>query len=89
VIARQADRAVGEQGKESSEWRGRQIGKGWRLEASVWVGFGEEKREHSDSNKALKVQIPADGALTLIADVGMGTNSHGHRQAGTLAECFT
>jgi len=32
--------------------------------------FGEEKREHSDSNKALKVQIPADGALTLIADVG-------------------
>jgi len=31
--------------------------------------FGEEKREHSDSNKALKVQIPADGALTLIADV--------------------
>jgi len=35
-----------------------------------WGGFGEEKREHSDSNKALKVQIPADGALTLIADVG-------------------
>jgi hypothetical protein len=70
VIARQADRAVGEQGKESSEWRGRQIGKWWRLEASVWVGYGEEKRKHSDSNKALKVQIPADGALTLIADVG-------------------
>ena len=33
-------------------------------------GFGEEKRKHSDSNKALKVLIPADGALTLIADVG-------------------
>jgi len=70
VIARQADRAVGEQGEESSEWRGRQNGKWWRLEASGWVGFGEEKREHSDSNKALKVQNPADGALTLIADVG-------------------
>jgi hypothetical protein len=70
VIARQADRAVGEQGKESSKWRGRQNGKWWRLEASVWDGFGEEKRKHSDSNKALKVQIPADGALTLIADVG-------------------
>jgi len=36
-----------------------------------WCGFGEEKREHSDSNKALKVQIPADGALPLTADVGM------------------
>jgi len=24
-------------------------------------GFGEEKRKHSDSNKALKVQIPAAG----------------------------
>jgi len=37
----------------------------------VRVGFGEEKREHSDSNKALKVQNPADGALTLIADVSL------------------
>jgi hypothetical protein len=89
VIARQADRAEGEQGKESSEWRGRQIGKWWRLEVSVGVGFGEEKRKHSDSNKALKVQNPADEVLTLIADVGMGTNRHGHRQAGNLAECFT
>ena len=34
------------------------------------LGMVLEKREHSDSNKALKVQIPADGALTLIADVG-------------------
>ncbi len=33
--------------------------------------FGEEKREHSDSNKALKVQNPADGVLPLTADVGM------------------
>jgi hypothetical protein len=31
--------------------------------------FGEEKREHSDSNKALKVQNPADGVLPHIADV--------------------
>ena len=29
----------------------------------------KRRKEHSDSNKALKVQIPADGALTLIADV--------------------
>ena len=71
MIARQADRAVGELGKESSEWRGRQNGKWWRLEGSVGDGFGEEKREHSDSNKALKVQNPADGVLTLIADVGI------------------
>ena len=34
------------------------------------MDFGEEKREHSDSNKALKVQNPADGVLTLTADVG-------------------
>ena len=40
-----------------------------------WCGFGEEKRKHSDSNKALKVQIPADGALTLIADVGTEKNA--------------
>ena len=51
--------------------------------------FGEEKREHSDSNKALKVQNPADGVLPLTADVGMGTNCHGHRQAGNLAESIT
>jgi hypothetical protein len=44
VIARQADRAVGEQGEESSEWRGRQIRKWWRLEGSVLGGFGEEKK---------------------------------------------
>jgi hypothetical protein len=25
----------------------------------LWVGFGEEKREYSDSNKALKVRLPA------------------------------
>jgi hypothetical protein len=61
VIARQADRAVGEQGKETSEWRGRRNGKWWRLEGSVGVVFGEEKRKHSDSNKALKVQNPAAG----------------------------
>jgi hypothetical protein len=76
VIARQADRAVGEQGKESSEWRGRQIGKWWRLGALVGVGFGEEKIKHSDSNKALKVQNPADGVLTLIADVGHDNEHH-------------
>jgi len=35
------------------------------------LGMVLEKREHSDSNKALKVQIPADGALTLIADVSL------------------
>ena len=33
--------------------------------------FGEEKREHSDSNKAPKVQNPADGVLPLIADVSL------------------
>jgi hypothetical protein len=68
VIARQADRAEGEQGKESSEWRGRQIGKWWRLEASVWDGFGEEKtfgfQQGAEGTK------PRGGVLTLTADVG-------------------
>jgi hypothetical protein len=89
VIARQADRAVGEQGKEPSEWRGRLIGKWWRLEASVWVGFGEEKNRTFGFQQGAEGTNPRGGALTLIADVGMGTNSHGHRQAGNLSESFT
>jgi len=70
VIARQADRAVGEQGKESSEWRGRQNGKWWRLEASVWFGFWRREERTFGFQQGAEGTNPRGGALTLIADVG-------------------
>ena len=52
-------------------------------------GFGEDKEKTFGFQQGAEGTNPRGGALTLIADVGMGTNSHGHRQAGDLAESFT
>ena len=71
MIARQADRAVGEQGEESSEWRGRRIGKWWRLEASDFGGFGEEKRRNSDFQQGAEGTKPR----------GRGFDPHRRRSA--------
>jgi len=54
-----------------------------------WGCFWRRKEKTFGFQQGAEGTNPRGGALTLIADVGMGTNCPGHRQAGNLAECFT
>ena len=66
-----------------------------RPKKSVSVGTGSvldepmNRKDFRSANKAVVVMVPRGGSPNHTADVGIGTNCRGHRQAGNLAAYIT